>query len=72
LEFSIETVDVPEEIKPFVPIPVAVELPNPFIQNEIEKRKKMDDEMFKLQEENKKLKDGLYFNNHLQTIDRNP
>jgi hypothetical protein len=70
LEFSIETVDVPEEIRPSAPVPVAVPLSNPYIENEIEKRKKMDEEMFKLQEENKKLKDGLYFNNHLQNIDR--
>jgi hypothetical protein len=65
LEFSIETVDIPEEIKP-----VAPPQPNPYIENEISKRKKMDEEMFKLQEENKKLRDGIYFSNHLQTIDR--
>jgi hypothetical protein len=70
LEFSIETVDIPEEIKQVAPTPVAPPQPNPYIENEISKRKKMDEEMFKLQEENKKLRDGIYFSNHLQTIDR--
>ena len=70
LEFSIETVETPEPIRPTAPVPVEIPLTNMYIQKELEKRKKMDEEMFKLQEENKKLKDGLYFNAHLQTIDR--
>jgi hypothetical protein len=67
LEFSIETVEQPEEIKPIAPIQA---VPNEYIEKEIEKRKKMDEDMFKLKEENQKLKDGMFFNNHLQQIDR--
>jgi hypothetical protein len=66
LEFSIETVEQPDEIKPVAPIPAS----NHYIENEVEKRKKMDEDMFKLKEENQKLKDGIYFNDHLQRIDR--
>ena len=61
LEFTIETIEPTEPVVP---------KSTPFIEKELEKRKKMDDEMFNLTEENKKLKQGLIFNNHLQSIDR--
>ena len=57
LEFTIETIEP------------SIEPTNTFIQKEVEKRKVMDDDMFKLIEENKKLKDSVYFNDHLRKID---
>jgi hypothetical protein len=64
LEFEIETI-----IQPASMPPPPILQPIPFIQEEIAKRKKMDDEMFQLKQENQKLKDNFHFNKHLQRID---
>lgn len=66
-EFEIETIEPPP------PPPVSVEPPKPsatdmYIKQEEEKRKKFDEEIFKLKEENTKLKSGLVFNDHLNRI----
>lgn len=66
-EFEIETIQ-----PPVPPVPVS-EPPKPsstelFIKQEEEKRKKFDEEIFKLKEENSKLKSGLHFNDHLNRI----
>lgn len=67
LEFEIETIIQPASMPP--PPPILQAQPIPFIQEEIAKRKKMDDEMFQLKQENQKLKDNFHFNKHLQRID---
>jgi len=63
LEFEIETIIQPASMPPLQVQPI------PFIQEEVAKRKKMDDEMFHLKQENQKLKDNFHFNKHLQRID---
>jgi len=63
LEFEIETIIQPASMPPPQVQPI------PFIQEEVAKRKKMDDEMFHLKQENQKLKDNFHFNKHLQRID---
>ena len=62
LEFTIETIE--PSIEPSIVAPTEI-----LIQKEVEKRKVMDDDMLKLIEENKKLKDSVYFNDHLRKID---
>ena len=66
-EFEIETIQPPPP--PSVPVeppqPSATEM---YIKQEEEKRKKFDEEIFKLKEENTKLKSGLVFNDHLNRI----
>lgn len=65
-EFEIETIAPVQPVVPVIPIqPSSSEI---YIKQEEEKRKKMDDEMFKLKEENSKLKSGLVFNDHLNRI----
>ena len=66
-EFEIETIQppVPPVPVPEPPKPSSTEL---FIKHEEEKRKKFDEEIFKLKEENSKLKSGLHFNDHLNRI----
>jgi hypothetical protein len=66
-EFEIETIQppVPPVPVPEPPKPSSTEL---FIKHEEEKRKKFDEEIFKLKEENTKLKSGLHFNDHLNRI----
>ena len=66
-EFEIETIQppVPPVPVPEPPKPSSTEL---FIKQEEEKRKKFDEEIFKLKEENNKLKSGLHFNDHLNRI----
>lgn len=68
-EFEIETISTP------APIPVVETPPEPtpsrtelYIKQEEEKRRKYDEEIFKLKEENSKLKTGLVYNDHLNRI----
>jgi hypothetical protein len=65
-EFEIETITPtpPQAVEP-PPQPTRTEM---FIKEEEEKRKKFDEEIFKLKEENTKLKSGLVFNDHLNRI----
>lgn len=41
---------------------------NPIIKQEVEKRQKFDEEIFKLKQENEKLKENFHLNNHLSLI----
>lgn len=69
-EFEIETIEPPPP-PPSAPPPSVPPQPTRtemFIKDEEEKRKKFDEEIFKLKEENTKLKSGLVFNDHLNRI----
>jgi len=69
IEFTIETINELESapIVPVKPTPVKI---NPYLEEEREKLKKAHDDMLKLQEENKKLKESVFLNSHLQTLDK--
>jgi len=63
-EFEIETISAPAPPvveTPPEPAPSRTEL---YIKQEEEKRRKYDEELFKLKEENNKLKTGLVYNDH--------
>jgi hypothetical protein len=67
-EFEIETISAPAPPvveTPPEPTPSRTEL---YIKQEEEKRRKYDEEIFKLKEENSKLKTGLVYNDHLNRI----
>lgn len=66
-EFEIETI-TPTPPPPVVEPPAQPTRTEMFIKEEEEKRKKFDEEIFKLKEENTKLKSGLVFNDHLNRI----
>jgi hypothetical protein len=67
IEFTIETIDALES-QPIAPVaPTKV---NPYLEEERERLKKATDDMVKLQLENEKLKDSMYFNSHLNMIDK--
>jgi hypothetical protein len=67
-EFEIETIQPPPPPPPPVEPPPQPTRTEMFIKEEQEKRKKFDEEIFKLKEENTKLKSGLVFNDHLNRI----
>jgi hypothetical protein len=67
IEFTIETIDALES-QPIAPVaPTKV---NPYLEEERERLKKANDDMLKLKIENEKLKDNMFFNSHLNAIDK--
>lgn len=74
-DFEIELIEPVKPVEPIKPIEVVkpVEPVKPsqtelFLKSEEDKRKKFDEELTKLRNENNDLKSGLHYNNHLNRI----